>query len=235
MDTSCEFGIESTVIKLDETLQQIQIFRQGAITQRQLEATLHQHQIHWTVVVVKRTVKMHGTTTTHATPQETIPGQVAPGQAVTHYAPDVPCFIVNTISSGIVDESSLSESKKIEDHVVLTVSPEELSEHTVVIDYGRQLKDLSNKVLAYRDLSPSGNSSEAARALFDTLRWSELVENAKRVLVAKVEGQVTNDIENLQVEDKETHYSIISDLTLGIADRIFRAASGVHADVVISL
>ncbi len=229
-DASCEFGIESTVVKLDEASQQVQIFRQGAITQRQLEGVLREHEIEWTVAVVKRTVKMHGTNSQEL--KETTPGQVAPGQAVTHYAPDVPCFIVNSLSvGGIGDQTSCTDGK--EDNVVITVDHNDLLSHTVVIDYGGRLKQLAEKVLAYRDLSPSGISAEAARNLFDTLRWSEQIVNAHRVFVAKVEGHVSNDVENMQVEDKDTHYSIISDMTLGIADRIFRAASGVHADIII--
>lgn len=233
-DSSCEFGIESTVVKLDEALQQVQIFRQGAITQRQLEGVLKEHQIQWSVAVVKRTVKMHGTSTHQ--PKESVPGQVAPGQAVTHYAPDVPCFIVDSLATGAKQkvEGEVSEYQvSREDHVVIKINSEDLSAHTVVIDYAGQLRVLANTALAYRDLSPSGNSAEAARLLFDTLRWSEQIENAQRVLVAKVEGPVSDNIETVHVEDKETHYSIISDLTLGIADRIFRAASGVHADVIL--
>lgn len=222
-ESSCAFGIESTVVKLDADLQQIQIFRQGAITQIQIEHILQQAHISWNVISIKRTVKMHATKHDHNPTEEeecsNVPGQVAPGQAVTHYAPDVPCYIVETC----VEASTATTDELLgEDHIALSLSVSQLQVGTVVIDYGGQLQKLQSQVLAYRDLSSSGNSAEAARNLFDALRWSEGIEGAERVLVAKIAPVLTNIV-----------LPEASDMTLGVADRVFRAASGVHAHVTI--
>lgn len=85
------------------------------------------------------------------------------------------------------------------------------------------------KVLAYRDLSPAGRPTEAARVLFDTLRWAESVPGAQRVLVAAIPTNST--------EASSSPSTVSStgdgDLRLGLADRVFRAASGVLVDIIV--
>eukprot|EP01035_Chromulina_nebulosa_P034519 gene34519-46324_t len=104
---SCEYGIESTVLKVDGATKTLTIFRQGAVTQLQIEHVLQavmspsSAAVAWTVVAVSRTVQMHNprdeeltkpTSTLTLTrgeeetkPAEAAPslvGQEAPGQAV---------------------------------------------------------------------------------------------------------------------------------------------------------
>ena len=59
---------------------------------------------------------------------------------------------------------------------------------------------------AYRDLAPDGAAETAARGLFDALRWTEGT-GARFVVVQDVSHDA-------------------GDLAAGVADRIFRAASG---------
>lgn len=82
---------------------------------------------------------------------------------------------------------------------------------TVVIDFCQQLVSLKSDALAYRDLSAAGDSSEAAQAVFETLRWAEQVKGATRIVFPEIQGE--------------------SDaLTLALKDRLQRAASGVVID-----
>ena len=88
---SCEFGIESTVLKVDGATRTLTIFRQGAVTQLQIESVLQALSpaatAAWTVTAISRSVQMHkeetnpstSTTTTTAAAAEV--GQEAPGQA----------------------------------------------------------------------------------------------------------------------------------------------------------
>ncbi len=91
------------------------------------------------------------------------------------------------------------------------------------------------QVLAYRDLSPGGRPSDAARVLFDTLRWAESVPGAQRVLVAAIppERALPTEIAMPSPSEGDGNGDGDGDLRLGLADRVFRAASGVLVDVIV--
>jgi len=79
----------------------------------------------------------------------------------------------------------------------------------VVVDFHGRLAALEKPALAYRDLSKTGDAAEAAAALFETLRWAEAVPDAKNVFLADLSEERAS-----------------AGLVAGVADRIFRAASG---------
>ncbi len=229
----CEYGIESTVAKIDGANSQITIFRQGAITQVQLENALRAMDSDWAVVAVQRAVNMHGKAgdiaerevsesnndeSNDVAAADGNVGQEAPGQAITHYAPDVPCFIVQSLRIE-------SDTHNADDAALLSVSRSEVSAHCVVIDYHGALSALAAHALAYRDLSCKGDAAEAAHSLFDTLRWAEQVVGAKKVLIAAISAA-------LPAGEQRTNSEF--DLTLGVADRVFRAASGQHVHLRVS-
>lgn len=114
---------------------------------------------------------------------------VAPGQLIRHYSPHVPSYMVNDQCYAAMDGAT----DKLAD--------------TVVIDYGQQLAKWKGSCLAYRDLSPTANSTEAAQCVFETLRWAESVANAQRILFPSIQGNGA--------------------LELAVQDRLTRAASGV--------
>jgi hypothetical protein len=172
-------------------------------------------------------------------------GQEAPGQAVTHYAPDVPCFIVSASSTSTnttttTTSSNDGSSSGADPGRPLTLSPSTLRNSAVVIDFGQRLVHLAPRCLAYRDLSASGDSAEAARNLFKFLRWAELVAGAERVFIAEVSaapqmpsaGGVHID-GSLSVGTGDKNGDGDVDMTLGVADRIFRAASGVRVALIV--
>ena len=140
-------------------------------------------------------------------------GQQAPGQCLTHYAPDV-----NTSMVVIGRGEGQEEEAAIAGAVGSAPCPCPLSE-CVVIDFGGRLLWMKNHVIGYRDLSVDKDFREAARRLFDTLRWTESVENVKHVLLVDVnsesEGSGATGTEHLKA----------------VADRLFRAASGKYSRV----
>lgn len=243
---NCEFGIESSVVKIDAANEQLIIFRQGAVSQLQLEQCLRSIGSTWKVVAVQRAVKMHSAEHADGSAsasietaevqseeekeQEVAAGQQAPGQAITHYAPDVPCFIVNSLCMHLQEsrEADLSDANVTNS---LRLSQSELSTGSVIIDFHGRLSALQSHALAYRDLSSRGSSAEAARALFDTLRWSEGVRGATRVFIAAIPPTSSSNGASITTEAEKG--VTVMDMTLGLVDRIFRAASGVSVDLVV--
>lgn len=226
---SCEFGIESTVIKLEPESSQISIFRQGGISQNQLQEFLNSKNINWTIKTVVRTVKMHHSAEVSSTPSLNTNeiGQIAPGQAVTHYAPDIPCYMLKslTITSSSLNPIIYSNQNHVlvetnSEKKQLSINLSELKESVIIIDFNKQLEGLKDYSSGYYDLSPSGSASEAAYQLFHVLRWTEEFNQAKMVFIATIPK-----VENAK--------DSVIDITLGLVDRIFRATSGVYADITI--
>ena len=150
---SCEFGIESTVLKVDGATKTLTIFRQGAVTQLQIEKvlrTLNPSAAAWTVAAVSRTVQMHKRVEEEdAQPQASIAatvGQEAPGQAVTHYSPDVPCVMVRSVHAQNTDPESNGSRGEMS---ALPLTSEELRAGCVVVDFGAALASLSHEVQSF--------------------------------------------------------------------------------------
>lgn len=232
-DRHCEFGIESTVAKLSEESKEIIIYRQGAITQAKIEHILRRNKLQWSVKVVKKMVDMHGT---HAVDKKEDcsgkrsggdVGQQAPGQAITHYAPDVPCMIVMSVN---IDGKK--ETEEVED---IALSRDTMKEGSVIIDFSGSLASLEPLSLAYRDLSPSSSIAEAARMLFDTLRWAETVPGCQRVLIASIPPPSSSVVSSKDEDLLPASLLHLNDLSLGLADRIHRAASGREITLTIPL
>jgi hypothetical protein len=126
---------------------------------------------------------------------------------LTHYAPDVPSLLTRILGNGI-DGISLqndANSKSTVSHML---------RDAIVIDFADLLLPLRDSVKHYRTLSAKGDPREAAKTLFDTLRWTESVaQNGSVVLIA--------DMGITKVENE----------TAAVMDRVFRACSGKRAVV----
>ncbi|RHZ05783.1 hypothetical protein DYB31_001184 [Aphanomyces astaci] len=122
----CQVGIESTVAKLVPDQNQLLVFRRGGVSEAALHDVLNvQRGLDIAIVYAQKVVADHSTQ-----------NQVAPGQLLTHYAPDVPTFMVNSIPTP-------------------TTTPNPSDIHTwVIIDFNRRLRALQPVVAAYLDLSP---------------------------------------------------------------------------------
>ena len=131
---------------------------------------------------------------------------VAPGQLLTHYAPaGMKCYLVRA-------PSHVRKNSDLLNHAMQIQSLDEcLSEPCVVIDYTgtlaeRGFNETHPHVAGYKDLG--GSLQQAARNLFETLRWAESVTGATKVLICDI----------ATVDDSEDGG--------GVCDRIYRAASG---------
>lgn len=247
---TCQHGIESTILKIDSLASKIFILRQGAISQPEIEELLRSNQYsNWSVEALHRAVPLHASPCPPQNNSNEIQGEVAPGQLLTHYAPYVPCTVINSLDvkspAFLSSLSTQSPFKTPSDDSLLSryakesvqISSQQFLSQTVLIDFNSQYSSLSSLCLAYRDLSPSGNTIEAAKDLFNSLRWAENQINATRVLLAPIcpVSQPSFEI-NSSVNDASELMSKNQkyDPSLGLADRIFRAASGVAVDLVIA-
>ena len=259
----CMHGIESTVVKANIATKEVQLYRQGAISQKRLEEILENADnvaklggIQWTVKVVSRIVHMTASDPAPAAaPSSGSVGQEAPGQAVTHYAPDNAVCVMSKVvnltgghssgnSTGTGTGTGTGNSTTGDDSELVdwNITPSGLRS-AVIIDFGGQWERLLARqtavslglgVLAYRDLSASGSYREAARSLFDTLRWAETIPNVQTIILAPVlenmriyeavAGDVDADasLERLQLGVSSADV----DIKCALYDRQFRATSG---------
>ena len=195
-DGICDVGVESSVAKIEmdpesDEKGKITLLRQGAVSVQDIRQCLDEAGLSLQFKVEAHTKKAS---------DETV-ATVAPGQTIRHYSPDIPSYI-------------LSQSRYEASTQLSTVDREILSK-SVLIDFGGKLKAWKNLALAYRELSDRGDSSEATKAVFETLRWAERVNGATQILFPEI-------LEN------ETHKH--EALTLALKDRLTRAASGVVVD-----
>jgi tRNA threonylcarbamoyl adenosine modification protein (Sua5/YciO/YrdC/YwlC family) len=212
---TCLHGIESTVIKIDSVNKRIVMLRQGAVNMVQIRDVLGKvGASEWDVAVIVRTVKMHPTTPNEVISPENVKGEEAPGQAITHYAPNNPCWMVTSIGPALSHGDGVVENRE--------VNSDDLAS-AVVVDFGGALFSLKGRVLAYLDLSQERDSVEAARQLFSALRWTESFEQAKLVLLADV---------SLHDTAPDTRDDL-GRMLPGLADRMNRAASGIKVNLII--
>jgi len=187
-EEACNVGVESTVAKLISDDKKIMVLRQGAVAAEEMQLCLHDAGFtDYTVLSKsKATVADHVAT-------------VAPGQMLRHYSPNIPSYM---ISASLVGAELCAKSKA-------------KLQRAVVIDYGSKLVHWKEMSLQYRDLSPSKSPDDAAKAVFDTLRWAEKVENAELILFPIIDEGTTDG------------------LLLALQDRLTRAASGEQIDTLI--
>lgn len=211
---SCSVGIESTVIRPDPDSQTVTVFRRGGVSQAALEREFAALGLgSYKFLSPTKAVVTHGAASAAASASSGAeePGQAAPGQLVTHYAPDVDTLMLCRDGDAMSPASPAVATAVAAANAALggqPIVPESLDvSSSVVIDFGGQLVSLRAVALQYRDLSPSANVAEASRALFESLRWSEGVAGAKQVLLA---DPSYSDDEN----------------AMALWDRMFRAASG---------
>ncbi|EGC35669.1 hypothetical protein DICPUDRAFT_151977 [Dictyostelium purpureum] len=189
----CKIGIESTVLKIVSD-DHLVILRKGGHSEKSIREIIDKHfgnEIR--IEAINKTVS-----------NQTSEGQEAPGQLLTHYAPDIQTFILENTLTNNIDNNSNNSSSNID-----------FSE-CVYIDFGNQLPmEFKNKCLAYKDLSESCNIEEASGELFSVLRWSENVKNAKIILLPDLRKEQFKQLDNSEA----------------VFDRIFRASSGKYASL----
>lgn len=201
--SSCNVGIESTVAKIDVGAGQCVIFRRGGVSELAIRAALDDADLRdLSINVVGKAAAARSDT----------PGLQAPGQMLTHYAPDLPTFLATAAAA----EGAPGDAAAAADggaggghdlHVAgAPVAPDALSQY-VVLDFDGRMAWAKDVAAGYRDLSSAGDMAVAAAHVFDFLRWAESVQGAAAVLLV--------DPANVDHEHTEA-----------VRDRLFRAASG---------
>ncbi|EED93447.1 predicted protein [Thalassiosira pseudonana CCMP1335] len=198
----CQVGVESTVAKDNGFVGSITVLRHGAISSAAIRVALKQSNLDQ-YFDVKDAVQY--------TPENV--NNVAPGQTVKHYSPNVPCFMVGS-----------SRQQSADTTAVVTEEEKSILSQSVIIDYAQSLLHYQPHALAYRDLSTDGNSNIAASNVFAVLRWSESIEGAIRVFVPEIV------LEDGEEEGRSVGGKGEGALVLAVKDKLTRAASGVVVD-----
>jgi len=227
--TVCQVGVESTVAKIEmipatnnnsnnnsqnnnSIIGQITILRHGAISSQSIRDALQTSNLSQYFTVsdsVKFTSeKVHN---------------VAPGQTIKHYSPNVPCFMM-----GVSRQRQRQQQQQQQQQQQLTEEEQTTLSQSVIIDYSQRLSHYQPLALAYRDLSPDGNPVVAASHLFETLRWSENVEGAIRVFVPELVLEKEEEEEDGGGGGEQQQQE--QALVLAVKDKLTRAASAVVVD-----
>ena len=234
--TTCNVGIESTVVKVDAANKQLLLLRRGGIPEAELARFLAaqpdfadfslavQPQKHKAPpplppdaeAAAEQVAQAAKDAIAYAEGQPGAEGMIAPGMSLTHYAPDLPSFLVR--SSDPEQEAASAVAAAAAGTRLFSVST------AVVLDFGGRLASLESRCLAYRDLSSEADAAEAAAGVFDALRWAEgrAAEGGRCVLLPDVvaaaaahSGETSNELSAATAE-----------MAPALADRLFRAASG---------
>ena len=219
---ACQVGVESTVAKIEviptpqnndgtsnppqqQYRYALTVLRQGAISVQDLAKCLEK---------AGRT-DVNVASLSSRTAEET-EATVAPGQTIKHYSPRIPSFLVascllETIAAD--DDASNNYDEWLQ-----------LLRQSIVLDFGGRLSAWSSTAKQYRDLSPSGDSAQAAQCVFEALRWAERVDVDAKFIVFP------------QVVVSQSSQEVAADaLTLALHDRLTRAASGVVLNSITSI
>ena len=179
--SSYRVGVESTVAKVERRLDDnnnnnnngddtwhyvVTVLRHGAVAASELQDCLREAGLDSCVTVTtkhpqRRTRATAATTTTdpNNNNDDDDVAHVAPGQTIRHYSPHVPSYLV---SRHCLQQEQQQQCAQENDNDMLR--------QAVVLDYAGRLASWKGQVLAYRDLSVTGNSMEAAQHLFAALR-----------------------------------------------------------------
>ncbi|KAL3763324.1 hypothetical protein ACHAW5_007716 [Stephanodiscus triporus] len=223
----CRVGVESTVVKVEMdppspsssgeggVVGSITVLRHGAVSVRSIRMSIEDAGLS-RYFRVSESVRFAS--------EDSI--NVAPGQTIRHYSPDVPCFMVGPsrqcatrLSDEGAEDGGEGRRPSLDEGELSVLS------RSVIIDYGRRLVRYRTHALAYRDLSPGGDPVAAAASVFETLRWSETINGATRVFVPELV------VGNAELDGAEGDaWDEIGALALAVKDKLTRAASAVIVD-----
>ena len=184
---NCEFGIESTVVKLtsDGKNSKITILRAGSLSEKSLRDALEKSQQFRDVQVTKIVKETHVS--------EQINSE-APGMLLKHYSPYVETYLVE------VEEVAQQDNLEVVD-----VKPKE----TILIDFGKCLEKISPDYLKYFSLSEKGDMREAMNSLYSTLRMAENIVGAQQILIVNLNTYYKH--EDIQVKDLPEYLETVYD------------------------
>jgi len=222
----CQVGVESSVAKIEMITAdndiattnnkkgRITLLRQGAVSLRDIQECLREAGLadHFEMLAL-----------TKKATDETVPN-VAPGQTIRHYSPDIPSFI---LSKSLCRTASIPSSCMSNRPTTTNDDDKIFLRKSVLIDFGGKLKAWEHLSLAYQDLSETADSAEATNGVFETLRWAERIRDANQILFP----EISDEMEEQECSSTDSMSTFSPDaLTLALKDRLTRAASGVVID-----
>jgi len=162
---NCNFGIESTVLKImtQDGKPRIFLLRMGSVSEKNIRT------------VLAKSEKYADTEVINAKKEHSIAKEVnaeAPGQLLKHYSPYVETYLVEFLNRDqqVGKECSLDLAK------------------SVLIDFGGLAQDLEKDFLGYFSLSDKGDMNEAMSKLYDTLRIAENLPGAQTILIVNLQS-----------------------------------------------
>jgi len=201
----CKVGIESTVVKVSDDGKELRILRCGAITSTDISTVLLSYDIKSSVI--------NDNDITTKKKKSKNEADVAPGQMIKHYAPDLPTYIITTTNDNNNNNNNILTIMKNEyNNEQDTQEPINISD-SFIIDYGNRLGKYKNICKKYLDLSEKGIPSEACRQVFQALRLAE----DKEVANQGVKIVLLPDLRKATETDE---------LVQALWERMHRAASG---------
>ncbi|KAJ9446548.1 Threonylcarbamoyl-AMP synthase [Diplonema papillatum] len=184
----CSVGIESSVVKVHAD--HLEILRHGAVSPADMLQALD--SMSPPPATPFRVVERD----TRSKPKQVSDQMEGPGQMLTHYAPDVPAYLLDPLPA------------KVEGEAVRCGELTFALKQAVVVDYNGAFAALEEGCAAYCDLSASGIAEEAAAQVFAVLRWTEDFQTTASVVLLPVLPCSSDNIAQ------------------AVNDRLFRAASG---------
>mmetsp|Transcript_1182 Transcript_1182/g.1703 ORF Transcript_1182/g.1703 Transcript_1182/m.1703 type:complete len:396 (-) Transcript_1182:164-1351(-) len=173
----CNVGIESTVLKIDETKNgnHLVLYRKGGIPENEIkDALTEKGWMEGTVIStpVRATRKPKSVEVEEPIPAEPVKGSVAPGQELKHYAPDADTWLISpTVADSLMNLAGPNASVELKTDGGETSNME--CNKAVLIDFKGSLSNVKPYFKGYYDLSLQGDVTEAARLVFETLRKAE--------------------------------------------------------------
>lgn len=208
---TCSVGIESTVVGVSEDGKTLTVFRRGGVSMQAIEEALAGAGVTgWAWQQSSAAAK--SATAAAASEQDShddASAQVAPGQLLTHYAPDVSTYLLPAPPLGGAGDG-------------LTDVQAAALKRCVVLDFGGAYAVLKGHAGAYRDMSSSGDVKEAAQGLYAALRWTEEVAAADAdICLALV------PVDAVAVDgDATAGVKAGGEMAGALADRLYRSGSG---------
>jgi tRNA threonylcarbamoyl adenosine modification protein (Sua5/YciO/YrdC/YwlC family) len=195
---ACGFGIESTVLRINED-NTLDILRRGGVGRDAIVKCLIDFQLVHNEIEAKERVRV---VERYVSPKAQLTPMLSPGQLLVHYAPRLFTQMIEWSSDleGVGDFSLVSS---------------EQMRKTILIDFFGQFSVLSGLVGGYRDLSQSGSSEEAVHDLFSALRWAE-----SQGLGDDLHWQIWI------FNPKNIELMKSNEIFLAMSDRVYRASSG---------
>jgi len=226
---TCAVGIESTVLGISDDGRTLTMFRRGGLPKADITAALHcagERGWSWaesaaaarssassdsTAVAAASSGAAHasaGASGDSAAPEES-EAAAAPGQLLTHYAPDIVTYMLPMLPLGAAVHMGSADPAVLK--------------HCALIDFAGSYSALQDLVGAYRDLSPGGDAAAAAQGVYAALRWTEEAAAAEgsAIRLALLPSAALANGDEATAAVSSGH-----GMAAAVVDRLFRAASG---------